>query len=164
MAGAEIIGTSGPLLGGRTDANGAFDLGTTYGPVRLQAARFGHETTETAVMVAGGPVRAELTLPENPSPYVEQTLEGTGQVARQIHRIETRAGGPLDVQVLSPDCVYRSVTGVLTVRLRSGGVQLGQEAIGCGVRLREIVPAGEAELEISTSTPAPYRVTYRVPR
>ena len=161
---AQIVGTSGPLLGAIADVNGAFDLGTTYGPVRLAASKFGYETTETAVMVAGGPVRAEPTLPENPSPYVEQVIEATTQGAWQTHRIETRAGSPLDVLVESPGCVYRSVTGVLTVRLRSGGAQLGEEAIGCVVRVRQLTPADEAQLEIATSSPASYRVTYRLPR
>jgi len=161
---AQIVGTSGPMLGGTADAHGVFDLGMTYGPVRLAAGRFGYETTETAVMVAGGHVRAELTVPESPSPYAEQAFEATSQGAWQTHRIETRAGGPVDVQVLSPDCVYRSVTGVLTVRLTSAGVRLGEEAIGCAVRVRQTAPADEVQLEVATSTPAAYRVTYRVPR
>jgi len=161
---AQIVGTSGPMLGATADANGAFDLGLTYGPVRLAAGRFGYETTETAVMVAGGPVRAELLVPESPSPYAEQDFEATSQGGWQTHRIQTRAGGPVDLQVLSPDCIYRSVTGVLTVRLTGAGVRLGEEAIGCAVRVRQTAPADDVQLEVSTSTPARYRVTYRVPR
>jgi len=165
VPGAQIVGISGPPLGATADANGAFDLGTTYGPVRLAASKFGYETSETAVTVAGGPVLAELTLPENPSPYVEQTFEAEGRPVWQTHRFDARAGGPLDVLVQSSNCSYRHTVGVLTVRLRSGGVLLDDEIVGCGARVRsESMPGNEAQLEVVMSTPGTYRVTYRVPR
>jgi hypothetical protein len=153
------------MLGASADANGAFDLGNTYGPVRLAASKFGYETSETGVMVSGGPVHAELTLPENPSPYAEHTFEAEGRAVWQMHRLEARAGGPLDVLVESPNCSYRHTVGVLTVRLRSGGVLLDDEIVGCGARVRtEAMPGDDAQLEVTISTPGPYRVTYRVPR
>lgn len=159
---AQIVGTGAIDLGGVTDANGAFDLGTTYGPVRLTLTKFGHETREVDLQVSA-PVRALLAMPESPSPYVEHVVEADGAIPRQ-HRIETRAGGPLDVLVEALACDYRRVVGVLTVRLHAGGVPLGDEVVGCRARVRQIVPGDEAQLDVAISTPGTYRVTYRLPR
>ena len=162
VSGARIVGSGAVDLGGATDASGVFDLGTTYGPVQLTLTKFGHETREVALQVSA-PVRALLVMPESPSPYVEHVVEADGAIPRQ-HRIETRAGGPLDVMVESLACDYRRVVGVLTVRLRAGGVPLGDEVVGCSPRVRRIVPGDEAQLDVAISTPGTYRVIYRVPR
>lgn len=165
VPGAQLVGTGGLPMGATADANGAFDLGMTYGPIRLELSKFGHRTTETALTVTGGPVHAELTLPESPSPYAERSFEAAGQGPWQIHRLEARAGGPLDVLVESPNCSYRHTVGVLTVRLRSGGVLLDDDIVGCGARVRtEAMPGDDAQVEVTISTPGTYRVTYRVPR
>jgi hypothetical protein len=161
---ARIVGTGAVGLGATTDANGAFDLGTTFGPVQLTLTKFGFETREIMLHVAGAPLHALLVLPESPSPYVERGFEVQGSSAWQTHRIDTRAGGPLDVLVESLACDDRRAVGVVTVRLRGGGVQLGDESVGCGARVRQIVPGDEAQLEVTVSSPATYRVTYRVPR
>jgi hypothetical protein len=164
VSGARVEGTGAFDLGATTDASGAFDLGLTYGPVRLTLTKFGHETNERTVQVSGAPLRALLVFPESPSPYVESAFEAQGSSAWQTHRLDTRPGGPLDVMVESLGCDYRRVVGVLTVRLRGGGVQLGDEVIGCGARVRQVMPGDEGQLEVTISTPGTYRVTYRVPR
>jgi hypothetical protein len=162
---ARILATGAVDTGATADANGLFDLGMTYGPVRLTLSRFGYETTETALTVAAAPVHAQLTLPENPSPYVEHTFEADGRSVWQPHRIEARAGGPLDVLVESLSCDYRRAIGVLTVRLGSGGVVLQDGVVGCVARATaQAMPGDEAQLEVTVSSPALYRVTYRVPR
>jgi hypothetical protein len=165
VPGAQIVGTGAVMMGTTTDANGVFDLGTTYGPAPLRLTKYGHRTTDITLQVAGAPVHAQLALPENPSPYAERTFEGTGQGPWQMHRLEARAGGPLDVLVESPNCSYRHTVGVLTVRLRGGGALLDDEIVGCGARVRtEAMPGDEARLEVAISTPGTYRVTYRTPR
>lgn len=164
VPGARITGTGAVDVGATTDASGAFDLGMTYGPVRLTLAKFGYETIEHGLQVSGMPLRALLVLPESPSPYVERAFEVQGSSAWQTHRVDTRAGGALDVMVESLACDYRRVVGVLTVRLRGGGAQLGDEVVGCGVRVRHVMPGDEGQLEVSISSPGTYRVTYRVPR
>ncbi len=161
---AQIVGTGAIGLGATTDANGAFDLGTTYGPVQLTLTKFGYETREVMLQVAGAPLHALLVLPESPSPYTEHVFEAEGSIPWQTHRIETRAGSPLDVMVESLACDYRRVVGVLTVRLRGGGVQLGDEVVGCSTRVRQNMPGDEAQLDVTISTPGTYRVIYRVPR
>lgn len=164
VPGAQLVGAGGVAMGAYADANGAFDLGMTYGPVPLRITKFGHETTETTLQVAG-PTHADLTLPESPSPYAEHTFEAEGRSVWQSHRIETHAGSPLDVQVDSLACSYRHSAGVLTVRLRGGGVLLDDQIVGCGARVRtEAMPGAEAQLEVTISTPGTYRVTYRLPR
>jgi hypothetical protein len=164
VPGARIVGTGGVALGATADANGVFDLGMTYGPVPVRLTKFGHATTDTTVQVAG-PMHVDLTLPESPSPYLEHTFEAAGPGPWQSHRIEARAGGPLDVLVESAACSYRDSVGVLTARLRSGGVPLDDEIVGCDVRLRsDAMPGEAAQLEVAISTPGSYRVTYRMPR
>jgi hypothetical protein len=102
-------------MGAWTDANGAFDQGLTYGPVHVTLSKFGYATTETALTVAGAPVKATLTLPESPSPYVEHAFEADGGSGWQTRRIEARAGGPLDVLV---EC-RGAATGIPSVCSRS---------------------------------------------
>ena len=161
---AQIVGTGAVGVGATTDAGGSFGLGMTYGPVQLTLTKFGHESREVMLQVAL-PTHALLVLPESPSPYGEHTFEVSGPGPWQTHRIEARAGRPLDVTVQSPACNYRAVVGVLTVRLRSGGVLLDDEIVGCGVRVKsETMPGDEAQLDVTISTPGTYRVTYRVPR
>jgi hypothetical protein len=164
VPGAQIVGSGAVGLGATSEANGGFDLGTTYGPVQLTLTKFGYETREIMLHVAGAPLHALLVLPESPSPYIERVFEAEGAVLWQTHRLDTRPGGPLDVMVESLACDYRRAAGVLTVRLRSGGVQLGEEGVGCGVRVRQTMPGDEGQLEVTISTPGAYRVTYRMPR
>ena len=165
VPGAEIVGTGAVQMGTIADAAGAFDLGPAYGSVPLRLTKFGHATTDITLRVADAPVHAELTLPENPSPYAEHIFEAEGRAVWQTHRIEARPGGPLDVLVESPNCSYRQSVGVLTVRLRSGGILLDDEIVGCGARVRsDAMPGDEALLDVTISTPGTYRVTYRMPR
>lgn len=154
------------IFGATTDANGAFVLDRWYGPLPLRIEKYGYETVEPTYTAGGGPLRLDIGMPENPSPYVERTFEADSAAGSQWqpHRIEVRAGGPLDAYVESLSCSNtRAVAGVLTVRIRSGGIAF-PDGVGCAVRVREIMPANDAQLEVTASSPVRYRVTYRVPR
>ena len=153
------------VFGATTDANGAFVLDRWFGPLPLRIEKYGYETVEPTYTAGGAPLRLEIGMPENPSPYVEQTFEADSAPSSQWqpHRIAVRPGGALDVYVESLSCNYRAVVGVLTVRIRSGGVAF-PDAVGCGARVRAIVPSDDTQLEVTASSPTRYRVTYRVPR
>jgi carboxypeptidase family protein len=154
------------VFGATTDANGAFELERWYGPLPLTISKYGYETTAAALTIGGAPATLALTLSESPSPYEERAFEADSAAGSQWqpHRIEVRAGGPLDAYVESLSCSNtRAVAGVLTVRVRSGGIAF-PDGVGCAVRVREIMPANDAQLEVTASSPVRYRVTYRVPR
>jgi hypothetical protein len=157
-------------LGAVTDASGAFALDPAYGPVVLSVERYGYETFDATFTAGGGPLRVDLTLLESPSPYVERTFEADsapnagGQMAVQTHRLDTRAGGRIDLLAESLGCDFRTGRGTLSVRLRSGGVTLEDPSAICGARLTGTMVDSEAVLEVSASSPVRYRVTYRVPR
>jgi hypothetical protein len=85
-----IVSTSAILLGGHTDAGGAFDLGQTSGLVRLKLEKFGYDTLEPAFTVGPSPLHAQLTLRESPSPYVEHAVEFDGTSTWRTHRLEAR--------------------------------------------------------------------------
>lgn len=157
------------VFGATTDANGAFALDRWYGPLPLRIVKYGYETVEPAYTAGGAPLRLDIGMPENPSPYVERTVEAElepsagGASPHRIHSVDVTPGGVLDVLAQSTSCDSRT-HGVLTVRLRSGGATLA-DGFGCGVRVRAIVPQSPASIEVSSSSSGTrYRVTYRVPR
>jgi hypothetical protein len=109
--GAAVPGASVDRLAGDidhagiTDAAGAFDLGPSYGSVRLQLSRFGYDTTRVTVPDVAAQPHLQLTLMQNPSPFVERRLEGQVSGGVDVHRIVTRAGATLDVLAEPSQCV-----------------------------------------------------------
>jgi hypothetical protein len=150
-----------------TDDNGFFDLGSTYGLVRLAFARFGYDDLRLTVSDVGVRRQLEVTITENPSPAIERSFDVTFSDTASVpvrHRIVTRAGGTVDVLVQAEVCGEGDV-GFADVQLRSGGVVVAADRLGaCRYRLKAAVPEAECRLEIDSRRPGRSRVTLREPR
>jgi hypothetical protein len=153
---------------GRTDGNGFFDLGTGYGALRLTVSRFGYDTARITVPDVVAQPRLQISLQENPSPYIERRLEGRLHAGSggASHRFSTRAGATVDAIVERPVCGESSHEGGgIGLRLTSGDLVLVGEPFGaCGRRVKGVVPQSECVLEVVGDSAVSYTVTVREPR